>query len=105
MFSSASQLVGAPLLVAGVPWPSVLLIALLLNVRFVVFSVQWRRYLAGLPWGQRLLSGYIAGDPIYACVHRRFPLPPEGRLAPAQQGAMRRFFLGAALTKIGRAHV
>ncbi|MFM2343278.1 MAG: hypothetical protein RLZZ592_2931 [Pseudomonadota bacterium] len=96
VFSSASQLVGAPLLVAGVPWPSVLLIAVLLNVRFIVFSVQWRRYLGDLPWGRRLLAAYVAGDPIYACVHRRFPLGPDERLTPARQQQMHRYFWGAA---------
>jgi predicted branched-subunit amino acid permease len=98
VFSSASQLVGAPLLAAAVPWPSVLLIALLLNVRFVVFSVQWRRYLGDLPGWQRLVAGYIAGDPIYACVHRCFPLPPEGQLPLPRRAQMHRYFLGAALT-------
>jgi len=98
VFSSASQLVGAPLLVAGVPWGSVLLVALLLNVRFVVFSVHWRRYLGGLPWLQRVGAGYLAGDPILACVQRRFALPADGPLPAAEQAALRRYFLGASLT-------
>lgn len=89
VFASASQLACVPLILAGAPLPVIVLTAGMLNVRFVVFSAQWRRYFSRLPRGQRLLLGYLAGDPIYARFVQRHPSPAAGQLP---------YFLGLALT-------
>ncbi len=79
---------GAPLwVIAATAW--------VLNLRFVVFSVHWRRYFGGHGRWRRMLLAYLAGDPIYARFVQRFPQPaPGGRSTSEQQG----YFLGLALT-------
>jgi predicted branched-subunit amino acid permease len=51
------------------------------NLRFVIFSAQWRKYFGHLPRWQRLVQGYLAVDLNYVLFLRRFP---ELKPAPAQ---------------------
>lgn len=88
VYASASQLACVPMLLAGAPLGVVLLTALMLNVRFIVFSAHWRRYFGLLPRPQRLLLGYLAGDPVYVSFMQRYR-----RRAPDQLA----YFLGLAL--------
>lgn len=88
VFASASQLACLPLVAAGAPLWLVVTTACVLNLRFVVFSAYWRPYFAHQPRGRRLLLGYISGDPIFAAMNQRFPLPAPGQLP---------YFLGLAL--------
>lgn len=95
VFASASQLACLPLIAAGAPIWVIVATACVLNLRFVVFSVNWRRYFGGHGRAQRILLSYLAGDPVYAQFVQRHPLPPAaGRVAPVQLA----YFLGVALT-------
>lgn len=102
VFASASQLACLPLIAAGAPLWVIAATACVLNLRFVVFSVSWRRYFGGHGRPQRVLLSYLAGDPVYAQFVQRHPVPsPTGRATASQQG----YFLGLALTNWAAWHV
>ena len=49
VFAGSAQLAALPLVIAGAPIWMVWAIALCVNLRFVIFSAQWRPYFAHLP--------------------------------------------------------
>ena len=55
VYAGSSQLASLPLIAAGAPIWVVLATAACLNLRFIVFSAQWRPYFAHLPFRRRLL--------------------------------------------------
>lgn len=82
VFAGSAQLAALPLLVSGAPIWTVWAIALCVNLRFVIFSAQWRPYFAHLPRWQRMLRGYFTADLNYVVFMARFPEP---RPAPEQE--------------------
>jgi predicted branched-subunit amino acid permease len=56
--------------------------ALCVNLRFVIFSAQWRPFFERFPLGQRLLMGYLAADLNYVLFMKRFQAPrhDEGQI-------------------------
>ncbi len=91
VFAGSAQLAALPLIVAGAPIWMVWAIALCVNLRFVIFSAQWRPYFAHLPRGQRMRLGYFTADLNYVVFMTRFPQP---RPAPEQ----RPYFWGGVVT-------
>ena len=91
VFAGSAQLATLPLLVAGAPLWTIWAIAFCVNLRFVIFSVQWRPYLAHYPRRRRLVMAYFSGDLNYVVFMTRFPEP---RPAPAQWP----YFCGVAAT-------
>ena len=91
VFAGSAQLATLPLLAVGAPLPVVWVTALLVNMRFVIFSAAARSFFVRLPWPQRLLAGYLNGDLGFALFSRRFAGDPE-RGTPEQFG----FFYGCA---------
>ncbi|MFM2118763.1 MAG: hypothetical protein RL722_231 [Pseudomonadota bacterium] len=90
VYAGSSQLASLPLLAAGAPLWVIWLTALVVNLRFVIFSAQWRFYFSGLPRPQRVALAYIAADVNYALFVRRWPRaePAPGQIA---------YFLGGGL--------
>ena len=83
VFAGSAQLAALPLIVAGAPIWTVWAIALCVNLRFVIFSAQWRPYFAHLPRWQRMLRGYFTADLNYVVFMARFPQPqPAPEHAP-----------------------
>ena len=82
VFAGSAQLAALPLLVSGAPIWMTWAIALCVNLRFVIFSAQWRPYFAHLPRWERMLHGYFTADLNYVVFMARFPEP---RPAPAQR--------------------
>ena len=83
VFAGSAQLAALPLIVAGAPIWMVWAIALCINLRFVIFSAQWRPYFAHLPRWQRMLRGYFTADLNYVVFMARFPQPrPEPEQMP-----------------------
>lgn len=78
VFSGSAQLATMPLIAAGAPLWVVWLTALCVNLRFVVFSVTWARYLRALPLAQRLRLAYFAADMNFVLFLRRYPDPVPG---------------------------
>jgi predicted branched-subunit amino acid permease len=81
VFAGSAQLAVLPLMSAGAPVWVIWATAACVNLRFVIFSAQWRPYFIGYPLGQRLRLGYFTADLNYVMFMRRFP---EARPAPEQ---------------------
>lgn len=90
VFAGSAQLAVLPLIASDAPLWVIWATALCINLRFVVFSVQWRPYFAHLPRRTRLALSYFSGDTMYAIFMRKFP---EEKPAPEQVP----YFWGAAL--------
>lgn len=83
VFAGTAQLATLPLIAAGAPLWVVWLTALCVNLRFVVFSVTWARYLRVLPLAQRLRLAYFTADMNFVLFLRRYPdpVPAPGQVA------------------------
>lgn len=75
VFAGTAQLAALPLMASGAPIWVVWATALCLNLRFVIFSAQWRPYLAHLPRFERTRMAYFTADLNYVVFMRRFPDP------------------------------
>jgi len=75
VFAGSSQLAALPLIASGAPLWVLWATAFCVNLRFVIFSAQWRLYFGHLPRGQRLALSYFAADLNYVAFMRRFPDP------------------------------
>ena len=75
VYAGSAQLAALPLLAAGAPLWVILTTAFCVNLRFEIFSAQWRKYFGHRPRWQRLLLGYLAVDLNYVLFVRRFPKP------------------------------
>ena len=75
VFAGTAQLAALPLMASGAPIWVVWATALCLNLRFVIFSAQWRPYLAHLPRFERARMAYFTADLNYVVFMRRFPDP------------------------------
>lgn len=75
VFAGSAQLAVLPLMSSGAPLWVVWATALCVNLRFVIFSAQWRAYFIGYPLGQRLRLAYLTADLNYVMFMRRFPEP------------------------------
>lgn len=75
VFAGSSQLAALPLIAAGAPLWVLWATAFCVNLRFAIFSAQWRPYVGHLPLWQRLRFGYFAADLNYVAFMRRFPSP------------------------------
>ncbi|PXW95897.1 putative branched-subunit amino acid permease [Sphaerotilus hippei] len=82
VYAGSSQLASLPLIAAQAPAWVIWLTAFVVNLRFVIYSVQWRLYFGGLPRQRRLLLGYFAADMNLAMFTRAWPEP---RPQPGQQ--------------------
>ncbi len=75
VFAGSSQLAATPLIVAGAPMWIILATAFCVNLRFVVFSLHLRSFLAHLPVWERIAHGYFTADMNYVLFTRRFAHP------------------------------
>ena len=81
VYAGSAQLAALPLMAAGAPMWVIWLTAFVVNLRFVIYSAQWRFYLGHLPRLRRTLIGYVAGDVNYAIFMKHWP---EQRAEPGQ---------------------
>lgn len=81
VFAGSAQLAVLPLLSSGAPAWVVWATAFCVNLRFMIFSVQWRPYFIGYPLGLRLRLAHFTADLNYVLFMKRFPEP---RPAPEQ---------------------
>ena len=92
--AGTSQVAALPLIASDAPIWVVCATVACVNLRFLVFSYQYRPYFAHLPRGRRVVLSYFMGDTIFAMFLRRFP---EARRAPGQID----YFWGAGLVHNG----
>ncbi|HSW03670.1 AzlC family ABC transporter permease [Aquabacterium sp.] len=98
VFAGSAQLAAVPLIVAGAPIWVVWATALCINLRFVIFSAQWRPYFAHLSLRRRALLCYFTADLNYVLFMRRFPEPkPSPEQLP--------YFWGAVVVNAGSWHL
>jgi len=90
VFAGSAQLAALPLLSAGAPMWVVWAAAFCVNLRFVVYSAQWRVHFDGLPRWQRLTLGYFAADLNMTIFQRAYP---SGEREPGQVP----YFIGGAV--------
>ena len=97
VFAGSAQLAALPLLAMAAPIWVIWATCACVNLRFVVFSVQWRPFFLRFPWGARLGLGYISGDLTYALFMRRYgATPPAPDADPKQAEGYMAYFLGAS---------
>ncbi len=84
VFAGSAQLATLPLIAANAPLLLVFFTAMVVNLRFVIFSVAIGPHFAHLGWRIRLGLGYFSADTMMALFPRRFPLDklhePEGKV-------------------------
>jgi predicted branched-subunit amino acid permease len=90
VFAGSAQLAALPLIASGAPIWVVWATAFCVNLRFVIFSAQWRPYFGHFPRRMRLALGYFTADLNYVIFMRRFPQP---RPSPEQLP----YFLGGVV--------
>lgn len=83
VFAGSAQLAALPLIATGAPISVIFLTALVVNLRFVIFSALLAPHFSHLPWRQRLLLGYVSGDLTVALFLQRYPseAPQAGKLS------------------------
>jgi predicted branched-subunit amino acid permease len=109
-YAGSAQLASLPLIAAGAPIWVIFATALMVNLRFVIFSALLAPHFSHLPWKQRLGLGYISGDMTVALFLQRYPSesPEPGKLsylkglmvpnwAAWQVGSIAGIFLGSAV--------
>ena len=110
VYAGSAQLASLPLMVAHAPVWVIFVTALVINLRFVIFSALLAPHFAHLPWRSRLLLGYVAGDMTVAMFLQKYPdeAPQLGKLsylkgllypnwAAWQIGSIAGIFLGSAV--------
>ena len=73
VYSGAAQLATLPLIVAGAPLWVVWAAAGCVNLRFVIYSAQWRLHFGHLPRAQRVALSYFAADLNLVAFQRAYP--------------------------------
>jgi predicted branched-subunit amino acid permease len=88
--AGSSQVAALPLIASGAPMWVVWATVTCVNLRFLVFSYQYRPYFGHLPRRRRVFLSYFMGDTLYAMFLRRFR---QERREPGQVD----YFWGASL--------
>jgi predicted branched-subunit amino acid permease len=83
VFAGSAQLASLPLIAAAAPIWVIFATALVVNLRFLIFSALLAPHFASLPWYRRLALGYTAGDLTVALFLQRFPdaRPETGKVS------------------------
>ena len=94
VFAGSVQLAALPLMVLGAPFWVICASAFCVNLRFVVFSAQWRPFFIRFPRWQRVALGYFCADLNYVTFMKRFQRPAvdEGQIE---------YFAGTAVVSWG----
>lgn len=93
VYAGSAQLAVLPLLAAQAPLWVIVATASCVNLRFVIYSAQWRPYFIHLPRGPRWLAGFLTTDMGYALFMRRYPEVPA---TAAGREAMMTYFRSSA---------
>ncbi|MFA9217590.1 MAG: AzlC family ABC transporter permease [Sphingomonadaceae bacterium] len=83
VFAGSAQLASLPLITAHAPIWVIFATALVVNLRFVIFSALLAPHFSQLPWRKRFLLGYVAGDMTVALFLQKYPdeAPQQGKLS------------------------
>ena len=78
VFAGTAQLASLPLIAMAAPFWLIWVSALVINLRFVIYALGQRDWMAGLPANRRFLHGAFTTDIVAASVNRRLASPPQG---------------------------
>ena len=78
VFAGSAQLAALPLMTAHAPIWVVWTTAFCVNLRFIVFSAQWRPFFLRFPRAQRIVLGYLTADLSYVMFMHRYREPQPG---------------------------
>lgn len=83
VFGGSAQLASLPLIVAHAPAWVIFATALVVNLRFVIFSAILAPHFYYLPWRTRAIMGFLSGDVSVALFVQRYPdyAHEQGKLA------------------------
>lgn len=99
VYAGSAQLATLPLVVASAPLWLIWTTAFCVNLRFVIFSAQWRPFVMHLPLWKRLWQGYLTTDMTHVLCMRRFEAADGPRaLSDEQLQAQSAFFWGSTVT-------
>ena len=103
VFAGSAQLAVLPLMTTGAPLWVIWTTALCVNLRFVIFSAQWRPYFIGFSLKKRVWLSYFTADLNYVMFMRRFPEPrPEpGQLPYFWGGVVTNWFAWQVPSLVG----
>ncbi len=73
VFAGSAQLASLPLIAAQAPIWIIFVTALVVNLRFVIFSALLAPHFTHLPWRKRFFLGYVSGDMTVALFLQRYP--------------------------------
>lgn len=88
VYAGSAQLASLPLFAAGAPWPIIWASALIVNLRFVIYSVAAKPFFQHFPWPRRLLHGVGMTDALAAEFLRRFDPAKLREQCPPSSGAL-----------------
>lgn len=90
VFAGSAQLAAVPLMAVGAPMWVIWATAFCVNLRFMIFSAQWRPYFMRFPLAQRIALGYFTADLNYVLFMKRFqePRDDEGQIEYFLGGTM-----------------
>ena len=74
VYAGSAQLAVLPLIAADAPATLIFLTALMVNLRFVIFSAVVGPHFSYLPWYERIYYGYFNADVVMAFFPQRFPV-------------------------------
>ena len=77
VFAGTAQLASLPLIAMAAPFWLIWLSAVVINLRFVIYALGQRDWMAGLSAGHRFLHGAFTTDIVAASVNRRLASPPQ----------------------------
>lgn len=99
VYAGSAQLATLPLVVASAPLWLIWATAFCVNLRFVIFSAQWRPFVMHLPLWKRLWQGYLTTDMTHVLCMRRFEaaVDPQALSDEARRGQSA-FFWGSTIT-------
>ncbi len=91
VYAGSAQLASLPLIAAGAPVWVIWAAAICVNLRFVIYSAQWRVHFDHLPRARRIVLGYFAADVNLVVFRQAYPRPVHepGQIA---------YYIGGALT-------
>ena len=91
VYAGSAQLAALPLLAAGAPLWVIWAAAFCVNLRFVIYSAQWRVYFGHLSRPRRMALGFLAADLNLIAFQRAYPSDEGG---PRRQPGQIPYYLG-----------
>jgi predicted branched-subunit amino acid permease len=91
VYAGSAQLAALPLITAGAPMWVIWAAAFCVNLRFIIFSAQWRVHLEHLPRWRRVALSYFSADLNIVAFQRAWP---DAKREPGQVP----YFMGSVCT-------